>query len=134
MELTDSQWSQASLPVRSGGLGFRSAVTHAPSVFLALAVSTLEIQDAILAQTFHNPVDPEFAKAISAWQTLTKESPPIQVSHHKQRSWDDAIVKEIYSNLLVSATTDLDKARLMSVKQPHAGDWLLARPITSVGL
>ena len=131
VELTDSQWSQASLPVRSGGLGFRNAATLAPSAFLASAVSTLEIQDAILAQTFHNP---EFAKAISAWQTLTKESPPIQTSQHKQRSWDDAIVKEIYSSLLVSATTDLDKARLMSVKQPHTGDWLLAPPITSVGL
>ena len=132
MELTDSQWSQASLPVRRGGLGFRSAAILAPSAFLASAVSTLEIQDAILA--FHNPEDPQFAKAISAWQTLTKESPPIQVSQHKQRSWDDAIVKEIYFNLLVNATSDLDKARLMSMKQPHAGDWLLAPPITSVGL
>ena len=66
MELTDSQWSQESLPVRSGGLAFRSAVTLAPSDFMASAVSTLEIQDAILAQAFHNAEDPEFAKAISA--------------------------------------------------------------------
>ena len=72
VELTDSQWSQASLPVRSVGLGFRSAATLAPSAFLASAVSTLEIQDAILAQTFHNPEDPEFGKAISTWQTVTK--------------------------------------------------------------
>ena len=93
VELTASQWSQASLRVRSGGLGFRSADTLAASAFLASAASTLEIQDAILAQTFHNPEDPDFAKAISAWQTLIKESPPIQVSQHKQRSWDDAIVK-----------------------------------------
>ena len=28
----------------------------------------------------------------------------------------------------------MNKARLMSVKQPQAGDWLLAQPITSVGL
>ena len=93
VELTVSQWSQASLPVRSGGLGFHSAATLAPSAFFPSAVSTLEIQDAILAQISHNLVDPEFAKAISAWQTLTKESPPIQVSQHKQRSWDGAIVK-----------------------------------------
>ena len=35
---------------------------------------------------------------------------------------------------MINATSDLDKVRLMSVKQPHAGDWLLASPITSVGL
>ena len=68
VKLTDSQWSQASLPVRSEGLGFRSAATLAHSAFFASAVSTLEIQDAILAQTLYNPEDPEFAKAISAWK------------------------------------------------------------------
>ena len=67
VELTDSQWSQASMPMRSGGLGFRSADTLAPSAILASAVCTLEIQDTILAQTFHNLEDPKFAKAISAW-------------------------------------------------------------------
>ena len=44
MELTDSLWSQASLPVRSGGLGFRSAATLAPSAFLASAVDCIIIE------------------------------------------------------------------------------------------
>ena len=33
-----------------------------------------------------------------------------------------------------NASTNEDKARLLAVRQPHAGDWLLAPPITSVGL
>src|SRR6188508_1233248 len=34
----------------------------------------------------------------------------------------------------MAASTDYDKARLLAVFSPHAGDWLNAAPITSVGL
>jgi len=29
---------------------------------------------------------------------------------------------------------DVDKARLLAVSSPHAGDWLHALPVTAVGL
>ena len=40
-DLSDSQWLQASLPVRDGGLGVRRVAVLAPSAFLASAASTL---------------------------------------------------------------------------------------------
>ena len=42
VEITDMGWLQASLPVRWGGLGVRSAVLLAPSAYLASAAGTLD--------------------------------------------------------------------------------------------
>ena len=43
VDLSDIQWLQASLAVRHGGLGIRSAQMLAPSAFLASAASTSRI-------------------------------------------------------------------------------------------
>jgi len=47
-DLSDSQWIQASLPVRDGGLGVRRVSQLASPAFIASAASTLSIQDDIL--------------------------------------------------------------------------------------
>jgi len=48
-DLTDIQWTQASLPVRDGRLGIRSLSSLAlRATFLASAVSTLPLQDDIV--------------------------------------------------------------------------------------
>ena len=41
-------WSQATLPVKQGGLGIRSAVDIAPSAFLASSHASSELVSAIL--------------------------------------------------------------------------------------
>jgi len=46
--LSDSQWLQASLPVKQGGFGVRRVASLALSAFLASAASTLSIQALIL--------------------------------------------------------------------------------------
>ena len=43
VDLNDSQWTQASLPVQMGELGVRSASMLAPSAFLASGVATLSL-------------------------------------------------------------------------------------------
>jgi len=45
IDLTDASYS---LPVRNGGLGVRRVSSLAPSVFLASAASTRDLQDMIL--------------------------------------------------------------------------------------
>ena len=50
-EVSDHQWNQASLPVKDGGLGIRSAVLLAPSAFLASAAGTTNLQGCILPMT-----------------------------------------------------------------------------------
>ena len=48
VEMSDHQWNQASLPVKDGGLGIRSAVLLAPSAFLASTAGTTDLQARIL--------------------------------------------------------------------------------------
>ena len=46
--LSDSQWSQASLPVKMGGLGIRQTSQIAPSAFLSSVHATKSLQNSIL--------------------------------------------------------------------------------------
>jgi hypothetical protein len=134
VDLTDEQWTQASLPVRCGGLGFRRAATLASSAFLASAVSTREIQDTILPNNLRATNDPAVDRAENQWKNITNDTPPPMQAQGKQRGWDDVIVRQIFDKLLNDARTAEDKARLLAISRPHAGDWLLVPPISSVGL
>ena len=49
VQLSDTQWKQASRPVHMGGLGVMSACMLTPSAFLASAAATLPLQEAILS-------------------------------------------------------------------------------------
>ena len=40
----------------------------------------------------------------------------------------------VYNDILTGFSGDADQARLKAVNSPHAGDWLKALPIASVGL
>ena len=51
-----------------------------------------------------------------------------------QRNWDQQIVKKTAATLLQAANDAYSKARLLATSRPHAGDWLSAPPISSVGL
>ena len=51
INLSEDQWNQASLPVRDGGLGIRSAASLATSAFLASAARTNDLQSRILPNT-----------------------------------------------------------------------------------
>ena len=57
VDLSDSQWTQASLPGQMGGLGVRIACMLAPSAFLASAAATLSLQNAILPETLRDTKD-----------------------------------------------------------------------------
>ena len=58
--LTDTQWIQARLPIRNGDQGIRRGTSLAPAAFLASAVSTSDLQNALLA-TFGFAPDGHFA-------------------------------------------------------------------------
>ena len=45
VNLNDTQWTQATLPVFMGGLGVRSACMPAPSAFLVSAAATVSLQE-----------------------------------------------------------------------------------------
>ena len=51
-----------------------------------------------------------------------------------QAGWDLPYCQKKYDDLLSSAESKADKARLRAIASPHSSDWLNAVPVTSLGL
>jgi hypothetical protein len=132
-EIGDLAWSQASLPIRNGGLGIRSVVVLAPSAFLASAASTLSLQMAILAG-FKVNEDSLVDDCQKYWIDSFYAHPPNSDEVGSQRAWDMAAIETAKDALEAGITDVRDRARLLAVMAPHSGDWLKALPISACGL
>ena len=118
-----------------GGLGVRSAGMLASSAFLASAVATLPLQDAILARSVHGEEDPAMRLAILVWMKISQSTIPANALKHVQKALDSPVTASVYQKLLADPhNTPIDAARLRAVASEHAGDWLDAAPLTAVGL
>ena len=119
------QWIQASLPVADGGLGIDRVASLAPSAFLASAASTHDLQEHILARSGTHS-DDSLSTVRTLWTTSTKFPCPNLHSASKQSTWDKAYIHRHRdkSAVLDSAPDSHQRARLLAVTAPHAGDWL----------
>ena len=84
-DLSDTQWLQASLPVRDGGLDVRRVASLALPALVASAASALPLQDAILMNCAcsNNSVFQNYLRLwSSAFSPLPEDLPP------KQPFWD----------------------------------------------
>ena len=68
------------------------------------------------------------------WKTLTPNAEPIDGIRHIRRAWNTSVAQSAYTHLQTRCDTPADTARLKAVAVPHAGDWLNAPPITTMGL
>ena len=57
-----------------------------------------------------------------AWADLADANPPPADQAARQKSWDNKVVQECRTRLELSAKDKVDRARLMAVFAPHAGD------------
>jgi len=129
--LSATQWIQASLPIKDGGLGIRRVSSLALSAFLASAASTLSLQNRILA----NCLVSEDALMIEYLETWSKAfgSPPDPLPC-KQSSWDRSSVLFDRAVVESSLRTVTQKATFLAASATHSGDWMFSLPITSCGL
>ena len=134
VNLNDTQWTQAILPVYMGCLRVRSACMLAPSAFLASAAANLSLREAILPDQVCSTDGLTVSMTLSVWKTLTPDGQPSNTTRHIQKALDTPVVRNIYSDLLISCDTPVDKDRLKIVTVTHGGDWLNAASITAVSL
>ena len=134
IHLSEDQWIQASLPVRNGGLGIRSATMLAPSAFLASAAGTSDLQDKILRLGSVISSDPSFQSSFEAWSASSATSAPTGPEATKQRNWDAGSITKALTSLSSKLTDAVSSARLLAAQSAHSGDWLHAPPLTAVGL
>ena len=130
----DPAWTQATLPVRYGGLGFRSAVQLAPSAYLASAAASSGLISHILPASLQSLPIPHLDAAVSLWSHGHDTPPPSGTAACSQKSWDTSVVSSTAESLLEGAPDDITRARLLAVSTKESGAWLHALPISSLGL
>ena len=130
----DPAWLQATLPVKCGGLGIRSAVQLAPSAFLASAAGSSDLVHQILPSHLQGTHIPSLDAAATLWSLGHDQPPPEGSLSHRQHSWDSIIVSVVAENLLNNDSDCTTRARLLAAASNESGKWLDALPISSLGL
>ena len=89
----DRAWKQASLPVKLGGLGVRSAVEVAPSAYLASLHATSALVKVILPVSLPSFEPSLFDDALSYWSEGHDFQPPVGVDaiNPSSAAWAEAI-------------------------------------------
>ena len=105
IDISDSAWTQASLPVHSSGLGIRRAVHLAPSAFLASTAAFSDLIQQILPERMSG------AQCIFRTMLLISSQSheallPEGIESFRQRSWDTPLVQATYNQLLSAAQSE----------------------------
>ena len=73
----DKAWTQASLPVRLGGLGVRRATQVAPSAYLSSSAATADLVSNLLPTSHQSLPVPSSDVALAKWSEGHNCSPPV---------------------------------------------------------
>ena len=107
----DMGWKQATLPVRTGGLGVRRAFELAPSAYLASAAGCSELISQILPPHMVHIPYPSIPAALALWDEGHSQPLPNSPDSFRQRVWDSIKVDQTYQMLFESAPNQLARAR-----------------------
>ena len=123
--ITESQWAQAALPIKMGGLGIHMVSSLAFPSFLPPSLSNPPF---LRERTFPLMYD---TKSCYHSGKHKQGSPSSTIFQHIHKTNGINPCSRRWLNSLLDA---YDQARLKAVSAPHAGDWLYALPITSCGI
>ena len=113
IHMSDTQWIQASTPVRNGGLGIRRASSLAFPAFLASAAATSDLQCSILSR-FQLFVEKEVSTARTFWRSLIDTPAPLGPLESSQRAWDAPLLARDLRSVEEAASSPLDRAKLLA--------------------
>ena len=135
ISLSDAAWKQATLPIKTGGIGIRLSSQIALPAFLSSCTSSSDLVLKLLPLHLHSSAglhDQLFTSAVDEWKILSGlNQPPVLSS--KQKAWDKPLVKIASEQVLSAAHNQAGIARLTAVAAPHSGDFLQAFPCSAVG-
>ena len=106
-------WIQASLPVKLGGLGIKSAVHLAPCAYLASTSASADLVQCILPPPVCDIPLPHREEAETRWSEGHDQPPPEGVAQKYQKSWN--IKASAVANTLLENVPDSGaRARLLA--------------------
>ena len=126
-------WLQATLPVKSGGLGLRSATILAPSAFLASADEASDLMQQLLPAHLSSTAYLERNQALARWKCAMPEDIPAPSATTQQKAWDDPIVQHLFYTLLNNCNDETSRSRVLGAATVESGAWLNALPSSSLG-
>ena len=136
VEINEDSWSQASLPVRKGGLGLRNLASVALPCYISSLHKSSNLVEKITKQQITGKL-PHLIMAETALRSKygmsNSQEMPTGDQASKQRSWDDLVCNIEFNNLLNSAN-QVHSAHLLAAAAPHTGAWLQALPSPVLGL
>jgi hypothetical protein len=133
VELSSSAWNQATLPLRWGGIGVRSAHRLAPSAFLASAAGATALLSLLLPSRFLISLDAAVDQSFETWKKMGGDVSPAGTDSKIQRCWDEAVCSTAALELREGAD-EVSLARLLASCAFESGAWLKAIPCASLGL
>jgi len=132
----DLQWSLASLPIRSGGLGLYSAVKASSYAFVTSSAQSLVLQDHILRDSRICGIDSNFDNALDGLRgtipdfNVTSFTCKDTVPPKAQHVLASALFSKIVQDMEVKFDmTTRHKADFGCLQAAHVQDFLLAIPI-----
>ena len=132
--LDDNAWNQASLPVKAGGLGIRSAVQLAPSAFLSSAAASTDLVRHILPPRFGPQDLLHVDSALASWSLRTILHRWLRLPIARRSGMPPKYLRWPILCWRINAPDAQSRARLMAASTKESGAWLNALPISSLGL
>lgn len=129
---TERSWDQATLPVRFGGLGIRKISSVALPAFLSSVNGTNALFGNIISPSLGDVEALGLTEARDAW-TLACPGEPLPIFLHSQKQWVDPLCRKVQQNLLDTAVSPVERARLLAVGEHEAGYWLQEMPSAAIG-
>src|SRR6218665_1355614 len=127
------QWTQASLPIKLGGLGIRRVVWLAFPAFLASAAGTRKTQASILGESFTD-TDGVMETLSLSWSEESQSPIPEGDCARSSHSGMAPLTRKEATTLLADCSDEYHRAHLRAATAAHAGDWLLALLLSACGL
>ncbi|XP_072937198.1 uncharacterized protein [Epargyreus clarus] len=131
-QISDRAWTQASLPIRYGGLGVRKISSVSLPAFLSSTHSTQDLVSKILSKSLITYDVAYMSEAKSAW-VLACPNQNYPKLLHVQKLWDEPLCKLTHESLLNSTDGITERARLLAVSERESGFWLQALPSSNIG-
>lgn len=132
IELDDRQWTEASLPIRHGGIGIRQISKIALPAFISSTYSTQNLCSKIQKYNPNSLDSPFLPEAIDSWKAACPNT-DLPTIRHSQRQWDEPLCVLVRDNLYETATSPTERARLLAGTKWESGVWLQALPSKNLG-
>ena len=129
----DSSWRQCTLPVKQGGLGVRLASEVALPAYLSSVRASQGVTFSLLQQEIQQEQNLFFDRGCDEWKAMlgVTELPTKPIF---QSAWDKPLCQKRLDDLINSAPTECERARLLAVSSEGASAFLNALPLASCGL